>query len=190
MRRARASNSGTAAARSAIRTASFGLWATPMSPGPHYHTRCDRLQDGGVGAEGHGRSRLAADQRRRPVRRGDRREVRVGRPSSASVTMMPWRAAASWTAVRTGRGVDFRGIAVFQSGGGDGHGHVDGGAVVVDDDVEVAERRVVAVILERAIGQDPVEQGFHFRQEGDQGPVGVAAGALGAVGLDAVGRRR
>ena len=73
------------------------------------------------------------------------------------------------------RGIDLGRVAEFDPRGRQRDGDVDRGAVIVDHQVEVAERRIIGVVLQRAVGQQPLEHGFHLGQEGDQRPVGVAS---------------
>ena len=86
-----------------------------------------------------------------------------------------------------GVGVDAGGVAKLDARGRDGNRDVDRGAVVVDHQVEVAERRVIGVVVQGRVRPQAVEQGFHLGQERDQRPVRVAPGAGRAVGLHALG---
>jgi hypothetical protein len=154
--------------------------------GAEHHAGRDHLQFRRVGAIGRGQRRLAgqrgttADQRMIDRQLGREAVALHGQRQPG-----PGRRLAHGLDHRGGIGLG--GVAVLDPHRGFRDGDVDRGAVVVDDRVEVGERRVVVGVLQRCIGAQAGGQRLHLHQELDQIPVGVAPAPRAAVRLHAGG---
>jgi hypothetical protein len=85
--------------------------------------------------------------------------------------------------------IDFGAVAEFDCRSRLRHSYVDGGAVIVDHEIEVAEGGIVRGILQRRFASKTLIDGAHFHQKWHQIPIGVMAAAATAVGLNAHGGR-
>src|SRR3954447_1148047 len=75
------------------------------------------------------------------------------------------------------RRIDLGRVAELDSCRRPWHGDVHRGAVVIEYQVEVAEWWIVVGVLQAGIATQPLEDGFHLHQEGNQVPVRIAASA-------------
>jgi hypothetical protein len=149
-----------------------GLCASETSPGAEHDAGGDRLQLRGVGAVGRGDGALA----RHGDGGSDQRMVlgELGRRALPGLLERdPVRGGCFSHSGHDRHRIDPAGVAELDPRGGARHRNIHRRAMIVDDDVEVAEGRRVGGVLPGRVGAQPVVQRQYGVEEADQREVGV-----------------